>query len=272
MKSREGGMLESTRESWSDCNLGRWLKSFIAAPPALPVDYDMADFAGFMRKETYLYTPRYAKKYVVIHGQENLRAVAAHSGALLAPLHYGSFFLAGGAIVHQLKMPYTAIVTNRNFAILPIEEQQFWRGVHQRSEYLYGQTLFRTGTHPKGLVSYLRTAGNLLGATLDVREVGLVAEEYPFDFLQKKIYLSTGPARLAFLAKVPVIPMTIQYNVAEQRHHLYLDEPIYPSRDHVETTQRVLSSLEFHIAGQPRQFFHDLLNGFALPHHGIAAS
>lgn len=261
-------MFESTYENWSNYSLGRWLKSFIATPPVLPVNYNMADFAGFMRKETYLYTPRYARKFVVIHGQENLREVTAHSGALLAPLHYGSFFLAGGAIVHQLKMPYTAIVTSRNLAILPTEEQQFWRGVHQRSQYLYGQPLFHTGiTPPKNMLNYLRTAGNLLGATLDVRETGLIVDEYPFDFLQNRIYLATGPARLAFLAKAPIIPMTIQYNPSEQCHHLYLDEPIYPSRDHVETTQRVLSSLESHIAEQPQQFFHDLINGFSLPHH-----
>lgn len=245
----------------------RWLTRFIAKPPALPENYTASDFMEFMRRETYLFSPRYAKKYVTIHGQDRLLKAAAHSGVLLTPLHYGSFFLSGGAIVQQLKLPYTAIVTGRNLAP-SAEEQLFWKGVHQRSSGLYEQPLFYTGiTSPKSILNYLGKPGNLLCAMLDVREQGQMPKEFAFNFLGNRVYLHTGPARLAYLAKVPMLPMTIQYNPFERRHHLYFGEPVYPCKDHVEVTQRVLSSLECYIPDQPQQWFYDFLSAFALPHN-----
>lgn len=245
----------------------KWLTSFITKPPVLPINYTAADYLKFMCRETYLYSPRYAKKYVTIHGQDQLLKIAAHSGALLTPLHYGSFFLSGGAIVQQLNLSYTAIVTGRNIACLPAEEQLFWKGVHQRSSDLYKQPLFYTGsTPPRNLLAYLDKPGNLLGAVLDVREQDQFPKEYAFHFLGTQIYLATGPARLAYLANVPIVPMTIQYNLSEQRHHLYFGEPILPCKDHVEVTQQLLSSLEYYIAAQPRQCFYDMVSTLSLPH------
>jgi lauroyl/myristoyl acyltransferase len=245
----------------------RCLTRFIAQPPALPDNYTAADFVSFMRKETYLYSPRYAKNRVIIHGQDRLLDVAAHSGALLTPVHYGSFFLSGGAVVQQLKLPYTAIVTGRNIAPAA-EEQLFWTGVHQRSACLYQHPLFYTGiSSPKSLINYLGKPGNLLCAMLDVREQGQTPQEYVFNFLGSQIYLHTGPARLAYLAKVPMLPMTIQYNRFERRHHLYFGEPVYPCKDHRAVTQSILSSLEHDIADQPQQWFYDFLSAFTLPHN-----
>ncbi|MGZ5016542.1 MAG: LpxL/LpxP family acyltransferase [Methylobacter sp.] len=244
----------------------QWVMRFIASPPALTENYNTSDFLEFMRRETYLFSARYAKKYVTIHGQDKLLEVAAHSGILLAPVHYGSFFLSGGAIIQQLNLPYTAIVTGRNLAPLPVEEQLFWKGVHQRSSRLYQQPLFYTGTTPPAnILNYLSKPGNLLCAMLDVRELGHITKEYPFNFLGSRIYLQTGPARLAYLAKAPILPMTIQYDLFEQRHHLYFGDPVYPYKDHVDVTQRVLSSLEYYIADQPQQWFHDIAEAFSLP-------
>jgi lauroyl/myristoyl acyltransferase len=245
----------------------RWLNRLFAQPPALPDNYTVADFVSFMRKETYLYSPRYAKKYVTIHGQGRLLEIAAHSGALLTPVHYGSFFLSGGAVVQQLKLPYTAIVTGRNLAP-SVEEQLFWLGVHQRSTSLYQQPLFYTGkSSPKSLLKYLDESGNLLCAMLDVREQGQTPKEYTFNFLGNRVYLHTGPARLAYLARVPMLPMTIQYNPFERRHHLYFGEPVYPCKDHRAVTQAILSSLEQNIADQPQQWFYDFLTIFTMPHN-----
>lgn len=245
----------------------KWLSSLISKPPALPEKYTKADYSKFMRDETYLYSPRYANKYVSIHGQDRLIEIAAQGSALLTPLHYGSFFLSGGAIVQQLNLSYTAIVTGRNITCLPEEEQLFWKGVHQRSSDLYKRPLFYTGsTPPRNLLAYLDKPGNFLGAVLDVREQGQFPNEYPFDFLGTQIYLPTGPARLAYLANVPIVPMTIQYNQSEQRHHLYFGEPILPCKDHVEVTQQLLSYLEYYIAAQPLQCFYDMVSTLSLPH------
>lgn len=244
----------------------RELRHFFSPPPVLPEGYDGSAFLTFMKDETYRFSPRYAKRYVVIHNQSQLIKLAKESSALLTPLHYGSFFLAGGAIVHQLRLPYTAIVTGRNLQRLPMEEQLFWKSVHKRSSVLYKQPLFYTGqTHPTALLNYLKKSGNLLGAVLDVREDGQSYKEYSFNFLNQRVYLQTGPARLAYLAKVPILPMTIQYHVHERRHHLYFGEPIYPCKDHIETTQRLLSEIESHINNDYRQFFYDILSVMAKP-------
>ncbi len=243
-----------------------WLDRFISQPPELPENYSALDFKAFMCKETHLYSPRYAKKYVTLHGQDELLEVAQHSGVLLTPVHYGSFFLSGGAVVQQLKLPYTAIVTGRN--VIPCQEQAlFWAGVHQRSSRLYQQPLFYTGrTSPKDILKYLAEPSNLLCAMLDVREQGQKPKETVFNFLGNLVYLNTGPARLAYLAKVPIIPMTIQYDYLARRHHLYFGEPIMPCKDHFQVTQQVLSAIEYYIAKQPQQWFFDMPNIFSIPH------
>ena len=241
-----------------------WLNKLLARPPFLPDGYQTADYARFMREETFLYTPRYAKRAVVIHGGENLDEITKHHGAILASVHYGSFFLSSGAIVHQLKLPCTDIVTSRNMAVLPAEEGTFWRGVHQRSEKLYQQPLFHAGiTPPREIVRYLAAPHNLVLAMLDVREAGHIAKESPFLFLQRQIYLQTGPARLACLAKVPLVPMCIQYNPEERRHHLYLGSPVWPDTIPIEMTQQVITQLEPYVGGP--QFFHDLFTVFSQP-------
>jgi lauroyl/myristoyl acyltransferase len=243
-----------------------WLDQFISQPPELHEHYSAADFSEFMRKETYLFSPRYAKKYVIIHGQDRLLQAVAHSGVILTPVHYGSFFLSGGAVVQQLKLPYTAIVTGRN--IMPTEEQKlFWNGVHLRSSKLYQQPLLYTGTaSPQSILKYLSKRGNLLGVMLDVREQGQKPKEYVFNFFGNQIYLNTGPARLAFLANVPIIPMTIQFDSLARRHHLYFSEPVLPCKDHFQVTQQVLSAIECSIAEQPEQWFFDMPNIFSFPH------
>lgn len=244
----------------------RWLKKLLAAPPYLPEGYNASDYASFMREETYLYTPKYAKRAVVIHNGQKLVEITRHRGAILAPVHYGSFFLSSGAIAHQLKLPCTAIVTSRNLSVLPAEEERFWRGVHQRSEKLYRQPLFYPGiTPPRELVRYLAEPHNLLLAMLDVREAGVATKEFAFTFQQRQIYLQTGPARLACLTGAPLVPMCIQYNQKERRHHLYLGEPVWPDKNPIEMTQQAITQLEPYVAEQPQQLFHDLVNAFSSP-------
>jgi lauroyl/myristoyl acyltransferase len=252
--------IETTLRSWA------WVKKLFATPPYLPDNYNSSDYARFMREETFLYTPRYAKQSVVIHGERILSEATKKHGAVLAPLHYGSFFLSSGAIVHQLKLRCTAIVTHNNLLVLPVDEANFWRGVHQRSAKLYRQPLFRAGITPRHeMERYLAEPRNLLWAMLDVREAGRERPEFPFLFLQRQIYLQTGPARLASFAGVPLVPICIQYNLEERRHHLYLDSPIWPDKTPIEMTQQALTQLEQYVINQPEQFFHDM-NQFVVPH------
>lgn len=243
----------------------RWMQKIIANPPYLSESYCTEDFADFMRRETFLFSARYAKKNVVIHGQDKLLEATSKSGALLTPFHYGSFFLSGGAIVHQLNLNYTAIVTGRNIAPEK-SEREFWEGVHYRSSCMYENPLFYTGNTPvKTMLNFVSKPGNLLCSLLDVRETGHFPNEYLFNYLGKQIYLQTGPARFAYLAKVPIIPMTIHYNIVEQKHHLFLGDPIHPSNDAVSITQQAISALEIQVNYESAQWFSNLLNNFSSP-------
>lgn len=238
-----------------------------ATPPGLPDNYVRADYAQFMRAETYGYSLCYARQRVVIHGGDHLLRIAQQSGGMLACLHYGSFFLSGGAVVRQLGLPYTAVVTSRNLLVLPEAEAAFWKAVHRRAEMLYGQPLFSTGAPPRTLLKWLETPGNMLGVVLDVREHGHKIKEHPFNFLGQPIFMQTGPAKLACLARVPLVPMTIRYDPAEKRHHLYFDAPIMPA-DPVGMTQEALTILARYVTEAPNQLYQDIVRDFAVPHTG----
>lgn len=242
-----------------------WIKKLLVRPPYLPTDYTAPEFFRFMCEETHLYTPQYTKRLVVIHDGHKLSEVTRQRGAVLAPLHYGSYFLSGGAIVHQLKLHCTAIVTHSNLLVLPAEQAEMWRGIHHRTQRLHQQPLFHAGITPRqDIVQYLAEPHNLLWAMMDVREVGRDRPEFPFIFQEQQIYLQTGAARLACLADVPFIPMCIKYNRAERRHHLHFGSPIPPGNSPTEMTQQALTQLERHIVNQPQQFFHDM-NYFSVP-------
>lgn len=242
-----------------------WIKRLLVSPPYLPSNYNASEFLRFMREETFLYTPRYARQLVVIHNGQILNGITKERGAVLAPLHYGSFFLSGGAIVQQLKLNCTAIVTHNNLLVLPAEEADFWRGVHHRTQKLHQQPLFHAGITPRQeILEYLAKPHNLVWAMLDVREVGRDRKEFPFFYLQRQIYLQTGAAQLACLAGVPLVPMCIQYNREEGRHHLHFGSPISPENSPIEMTQQAITQLEKYVDNQPQQFFHDM-DYFSVP-------
>jgi hypothetical protein len=242
-----------------------WGRRILGVPPDLPPEYTQAEYARFMREETFSYTKRYACRRVMIHGGHHLVEATRRGGALLAFLHYGSFFLSGGAVVHQLGLPYTAVVTNRNFQCLAPEEAAFWRGVQHRASTLYGQPLFLTGSPPREMLTWLTAPTRLLGVALDVREQGVKIREYPFIFHGARIMMQIGPARLARLAGASIIPMTIQYHPLEKRHHLYFDAPLSSTDDPFAVTQRLLDQLGRRVSQAPQQMFHDIGAAFAAP-------
>lgn len=248
-----------------DMRLWAWLKKLLVIPPNLPSKYTMPDFFRFMCEETFLYTPRYARQRVVIHNGHILSEITKERGAVLAPLHYGSFFLSGGAIFHQLNLRCNAIVTHNNLLVLPVDEASMWIGMHQRTQKLHQQPLFHAGLTPRqDIVQYLTKPRNLLWAMMDVREAGRERPEFPFVFKSRQIYLQTGAARLACIAGVPFVPMNIKYNRSERRHHLYIGDPIAPINSPDEMTQQALTQIEKYIFDQPEQFFHDM-DYFSVP-------
>lgn len=228
----------------------------------------MADYGRFMREETSHYSVRYARRLVVIHGREHLLEAARNSGVMVAFLHYGSWILAGGAIAHHLGLPYTVIASRRNLEFMTPEEKHLWQGVHQRISHFYGYPMLFTDQSPLQPIKWLKNSGYILGVALDVREYGQRYEEHPFQFLGHTIFMQSGPARLARIAGVPIVPASIQYRPEQRCHHLYFDAPVFPNDNPQHTTQHLLRSLEKHIARDLQQQFHDIIAVFGRPESG----
>ncbi len=235
------------------------------APPHLPENYTLNDYVRFMREETFQYSVRYARRLVVIHGREHLLEAARNGGAMVAFLHHGSWILAGGAIAHRLGLPYTVIASRRNLEIMTPEEKRFWEGAHQRISRLYGHPMFFTDQSPRQPIKWLKKKNHVLGVVLDVREQGQRVEEHPFQFLGHTIFMQSGPARLARIAGVPIVPAGIQYRPRQRCHHLYFDAPVFPDGNPQHTTQHLLRVLEKHVARAPQQQFHDIIAEFSRP-------
>ena len=242
-----------------------WLRKFFAQPPSLQIGYKAPEYFRFMCEETQRFSPRYAKKYVEVHEGHKLIQLTKERGAVLAPLHYGSFFLSGGAVVHQLHLRCTAIVTHNNLLVLPDQEADMWREMHSQAQRLHEQPIFYAGVTPRDqIVQYLSKPHNLLWAMMDVREAGRDRPEFPFTFQERKVFLQTGAERLACIARVPLIPMCIKYDLSRKQHNLYIGEPISPGESPIEMTQKALTQLEVHTTDDPEQFFHDM-NFFSVP-------
>lgn len=225
----------------------------------LPGDFSRDDFSRFMRDEIYRYSANYAKARVVVEGGETLREVAAKQGAILAFLHYGSFFLSGGALVHQLGLPYTAIASNRNLhpAMMSEKDIRFWLYTHRRAWDLYGHRLFLTAESPRAALRWLQ-GGGLLGVALDVREIGQRYHEYPVTLGERTYFFQDGPERLAKMAGVPILPMSIRYLPERRVHLLRIGDPVLVSQPDGTATQSMFGWLMADPQADSRQMFHSL--------------
>jgi len=216
-----------------------------------------------MKSETFLFSPSYARRRVRIHGVEHLRATRDRGG-LLAFLHVGSFFLSGGALVHQLGLSYTAVASRHNLRFTPGNESDFWLGVHQRSEALYGAPMFYTDESARKSLAWLEGNG-FLGLAIDVRENGIRNKEARFSFLGQDIYLHTGPGRLARISGRPMLPMTILFDARERLHHLHIGEPVRAATPN-DCIQQTLDQMAPLVEVSRDQLFHNLFGIFSTPH------
>lgn len=236
---------------------------FIYYPPNLSRDYNQTDFYWFMRNEIFRFSKIYAIKNVDITNGELLTDTFKRSGAVLGFIHYGSFFLPGGAVVHKLGLRYKLMVSRRFLVpeITPEPDIPYWKMVHRISGRLYKSGIFYNDVSPKGYIRWLRDGG-LLGAALDVWEAGQIYKNAHFSFMKHKIFMQYGPAHLAQISKVPLIPMSIQYDLVSRKHNLVFYDPIHEIENPVDATQTALSHLEKHPLKEPMQLYHDIIATF----------
>jgi lauroyl/myristoyl acyltransferase len=243
----------------------RWKRWFVV-PPALPTPYGISDFVNFFREETWSFSPAYARKNLELRGVEELMSLQKTQAVVICFLHHGSFMLMGGGFRHQLGLPYSAVVSTRN--IDPeSEEERFWVGVHQRLQSLYESPLFYTHEPVTGILKWLKIPGNLFGIVLDVRERHIPHKEERFSFMGRQIFMQTGPARLARLARVPMVPCVTWYEVASRKHIVQMLPAITTILDDpIDVTQRALALIEPYIMKYPEQQFYDIASALEIPH------
>lgn len=213
----------------------------------------MSNFNLFMKRETFFYSPYYAKNRVVIHGENNILD-CDDNGAILLFLHYGSFFLSGGAIVHQLNLPFTLIASTHNLNHLQKREKRFWVGVHQRSENLYGNALLNSRMGSRKLLDRI-TKSLYVGIAIDVIEYGIFHKKNPYRFMGKNLFFQTSAQRIARICNKMIVPMVIQYDVERNIHNLHFGNPLDPNTTK-DATQKSLDFISSLIT--ENQFFHDL--------------
>lgn len=232
-------------------------------PPQLNVPFSSVNYERFMREETFLYSPEYALRKIKVHGIQNLQGL---NGALLVFLHFGSFFLSGGALLHQYGLPYNLIASRRNLSAFGREDAEFWRGVHRRSAALFGQpALFFSDESAFRMRNWL-TSGAYLGAAIDVREQGIAQRSERFDFLGHTLHFHVGPARLAIAARKPVAAMTIRFNPKKRRHDLFIGLA-RQGGDVKEILQASLNDMAEIVEPHQNQFYHDIVGHFGQPHN-----
>lgn len=226
-----------------------------------------SDFSDFMKRETFDFSPAYAKKSVTINGGDHLNEVRS-SGGILLFLHFGSFFLSGGAITHQLNLSFNLIASRHNLQFMPKLEARFWKGVHKRSSKLYNNNLIYSDSGARNIVKYLN-ANILLGIAVDVQEKGNFHRTHPFDFLGNKLYFQTSAERLAKLTNKKLFSMIIVYDKERNSHELLISPPMTPGEPFV-ATQSALAFMEPFVALKPNQMFHNLQTLFAKPYTGTS--
>jgi lauroyl/myristoyl acyltransferase len=246
--------------------LHRFLGLLRNIPPGLPAKYTQKDFYWFMRREIFHYSPSYVMKQVIIHNSQRVMEVARTEGAVMAFLHYGSFFLSGGAIVHQLGLTYTAVISRRFLTpeITPPRDIPYWKLVHKIASSLYCNHVIYNDESPLKAINWLKQK-KLLGVALDVREIGQRYKEARFRFLDKDIYMQYNPARMANIIGAPLIPMTIQYDTKDRRHHLFFGHPVRVQNDPISATQELFHYLEQGPRERPEQLYHDIVASFREP-------
>lgn len=217
------------------------------------------NFSSFMRDEFDSYSPIYAKENVKIMGKSKLDQ---NQGGVLLFLHFGSFFLSGLSLIHQLGLRYTALASTRNFKAMQNDEKNFWENVHRKMNLLYSHGMFLTNkSNSREMISFLKSGG-FIGAALDVAEIGQKHKLQAFEFLHNQIYLQTGPARLARIANVPIYGMSIAYDQNPKVHTLRISGPHIQSKVE-ESIQKLLSEMEQIVSQQMNQLFHDVFKLFS---------
>lgn len=250
-----------------------WWARVSSSPPPLKQKYSRAEYVSFMKQEIFRLTPAYALGRVRIKGEGKLLSAIERCNVIIALLHHGSWILIGGVVRHVLGLPYTVIASRRNFAVMSEEDRTYWIKAHESIQSYYGADFIFTDQSPFRTMSWFKQRPSVLGVAFDVREFDQAIKECEIEFSGDRLFIQTGPARLARLAKVLIVPASIHFNPASRLHELEFFDVIDPRQMGSEhaITQAVFSSLAPSYSDYKLQGFFDLTESFSRPHEAISA-
>ena len=250
-----------------------WWARFNNSPPFLNQEYSRTDYTNFMKQEIFRLSPAYARGRVRIKGRKKLLSAIEQSNVIIGLLHLGSWILIGGVVRHVFGLPYTVIASRRNFAVMSDEDRSYWAKAHESIQSYYGEDFIFTDQSVFRTMSWFKRRPAVLGVAFDVREFDQALKESEIEFAGCRLWVQTGPARLAGLAKVLVVPASIHFKPESRMHELEFFDAIDPCRMESEQAliQAVFSALAPVYSANKLQGFFDLNENFSKPHEPVSS-
>ena len=110
-------------------------------------------------------------------------------------------------------------------------------------------------------IRWMEKPKHILGVALDVHEIGYPRPRYPFEFLERQVFLPITPARLAKLAKVAMVPAIMHFDSKSAVHHLQFFSSIQVDNP-INATQKALRALEHWVEYDPSQQYFNISLAF----------
>ncbi|MEA3464448.1 MAG: hypothetical protein U9R29_00275 [Thermodesulfobacteriota bacterium] len=261
-------MIFLEKNSFISCVKHRWNSCLSATPPPLGNEYTQSEYVDFMKAEISRYSPSYTKARVTVKGEEKLLSAMEQSNVIIGMLHHGSWILIGGVIRHVLNLPYTVVASRRNFDVMSENDKQYWEYAHRLINTHYQSQCFYSDQAPFRVIRWLNKQPAALGVVFDVREYNQSYNESKIAFDDRQLYVQTGPAKLARMTNVTIVPAAIHYDQAQRKHELEFFDALSPVKfsSDVALTQAVFSALEPNYTTYERQRFYDMTELFSAPH------
>lgn len=181
------------------------------------------------------------------HGREILDdAKAAGRGAILIALHSGNWELLGGVLASE-GYPLISVAMKQNG-----DADKF---INEYRELMHQHVTYKTGV--RDMVNCLKE-GAMIGLIMD-QDPGNKGQLVPF--FGYETLTPVGPAVLARMRDVPIIPVTIRYDEFKEKHIITAEPPFYAEhtedkkRDTAVTLTKLNEWLEDYIRRYPEEWF-----------------
>ncbi len=187
------------------------------------------------------------KEMIEIEGREILEDImASGKGCVLAAMHSGNWELLGG------------VLASEGFPLISVAQKQSSQADRFINEYralMHQHVTYRSGV--REMVRELKQGG-FIGLIMDQDpgKTGVLAPFFGFETLTV-----TGPAVMARMVNVPIIPVTIHYDKFKKKHLIHVNLPIYVERtedkdgDILRATILLNEFIEDHIRRFPSDWF-----------------